>query len=111
MNAQLETLCPNRRIQDRNRTSLKAVYQSAEGVRRPAELINYSRSGARLTTHTDVKVGDEIKVFAHVLPGHFLCTTARVCWIQPLPGGHRQVVGVQALPYSQKLHSLEEICL
>lgn len=111
MNALLENLCSNRRNQDRKASALKAIYECATGKRRPAELINYSRSGARLTTHSDVKVGDEIRVFAHIFPGHYLSSTARVRWVQALPGGRRQVVGVQALPYSHRIYTTEDISL
>ena len=93
----------NRRQDNRERTYSKACYFGTDGVTHRSELINLSFGGARLTTRTDVKVGDRFHLVNRLESGLVIQKHVEVRWVSALPGGHRQVVGVQVISDGTRL--------
>lgn len=87
----------NRRSNKRDSYFAKASYSANGKYNLRSELINLSRSGARLTTAKDIQIGDILHI-ASILPeGLEFQVKAEVCWAVPLPCGRRQIVGVMLL--------------
>jgi len=85
----------NRRKHPRTRVFQKARYIGYDGQSRRSELINTSSQGARLTTSNEVRVGDRLTILNEASSGFEPEISAEVKWTRALPGGIRQVVGVQ----------------
>lgn len=90
-------LCQNRRIDFRETLSQSAEYISANRESHQTQVLNVSSQGARLTTDTKVKVGDFIRIVSPLVKEIAESTATVVRWVKPLPGGQRQIVGVQTL--------------
>lgn len=93
----------NRREDNRERTYTKARYFGNDGVTHRSEIINLSFGGARLTTRTDVQVGDRFHLLNELESGLVIQKHVEVRWVSALPGGHRQVVGVQFISDGRRL--------
>ncbi len=87
----------NRRSNSRKRSFAKAHYSLNSGMGRRAEIINLSRSGARVTTAIDAVVGDTIEVLSEAENGVSYKMKGEVRWVCALPCGRRQVVGLSLL--------------
>lgn len=86
----------NRRSRERSRSIRRAWYSNYSGECRRSELLNKSDEGARITTGLEVKVGDRLFILDEGGTELILDREVIVRWVQVLPGGCRQVVGVQA---------------
>lgn len=95
MNVCLTEMCANRRKDSRDSLSRSTEYISPNGTRQRTEVINVSLKGARLTTGTEVRVGDHIHIVCPIANGSSTDARAVVRWAKRLPGGLRQVVGVE----------------
>ena len=87
----------NRRQDNRKRAYTNASYFGNDGVIHRSEIINLSFGGARLTTRTDIQVGDRFHLRNELESGLVIQKHVEVRWVSALPGGHRQVVGVQII--------------
>lgn len=85
----------NRRADARERTYEKAQYFGLDGVCHRTEIINLSFCGARITTKTNVNIGDKFHIINRLGSGLIIQKQVEVRWVSPLAGGHRQVAGVQ----------------
>ena len=105
---ELETICANRRVQDREAVRASAWYQLEGEACRVAEMLNMSAAGARLVVGPGVYEGQQIRLVTEFVSGNFLCAMAEVRWLEELPGGYRQVVGVQIIPHSYRVFEESE---
>lgn len=97
MNVCFSEMCSNRRRDFRDQISRSAEYISTDGARQRTEVSNVSLKGARLTTGPEVNQGDYIQIVCSIANGSATGTRAVVRWTKMLPGGARQLVGVETV--------------
>ena len=87
----------DRRTSDRQKILESVSYSKNNGAFQRGELINLGNGGARLVTNFDLEVGDRLTVLHRASSAVTIRSQVEVRWAKPLPGGLRQVIGVQEL--------------
>lgn len=85
----------NRRGSQRQGVPVSGWYKSGSAAYQRTHVVELSAGGARVVLDKTVKAGQTLDVTLRLEDGRFVSATSKVVWVQGLPGGVRQVAGLQ----------------